>query len=89
MVFLYCNYYYQQSSYLFLDADECAQRPCDPNAMCINFPGSFKCTCLNGFIGNGTFCQGTTVRVCRLFNVWVYLCVFYRELKHSYFPYSH
>ena len=47
-----------QFSIVFLDQNECNQRPCHSNATCTNVPGSFNCSCLDGFSGNGTFCQG-------------------------------
>ena len=39
---------------------ECATvpGPCDANAACTNTDGSYKCTCKNGYIGNGMFCSG-------------------------------
>lgn len=43
--------------FLFLDIDECAKRHhCDVNADCNNTLGSYKCTCKDGFHGNGTNC---------------------------------
>ena len=44
------------------DIDECADATtnnCDSNAMCTNTPGSFTCTCNQGYTGNGTTCEGT------------------------------
>ena len=42
------------------DIDECADATnnCDSNATCINTPGSFTCTCNQGYTGNGTTCEG-------------------------------
>ena len=46
--------------FLSLDIDECSADPsqCDVNANCINNDGSYLCTCLQGFTGNGTICEG-------------------------------
>ncbi|XP_058961026.2 PE-PGRS family protein PE_PGRS45-like [Pocillopora verrucosa] len=40
------------------DIDECTNgtHKCDMNADCHNTPGSYKCTCKDGFQGNGTDC---------------------------------
>ncbi|CDW57225.1 NIDO and EGF 3 domain containing protein [Trichuris trichiura] len=39
------------------DMDECkADHECDPNAECVNVPGSYFCQCRSGYFGNGTFC---------------------------------
>ena len=42
-----------------LDIDECSSTiDCDSNAACTNTPGSFTCTCNQGYTGNGTTCEG-------------------------------
>ncbi len=43
------------------DINECAingTHNCHQHANCFNDVGSFSCSCVNGFTGNGTFCQG-------------------------------
>lgn len=42
------------------DINECmdGRVRCEPNAMCRNTLGSFRCVCKIGFIGNGLFCEG-------------------------------
>jgi len=42
------------------DVDECAVNNggCSPQANCTNTPGSFTCTCLEGYIGDGFTCSG-------------------------------
>ncbi|PAA53474.1 hypothetical protein BOX15_Mlig002622g1, partial [Macrostomum lignano] len=41
------------------DIDECALKlhNCDPNAQCINTPGSYKCQCKTGYFGDGFNCR--------------------------------
>ena len=38
------------------DIDECLSTPCDSNATCSNFPGSYNCTCNSGYHGDGFTC---------------------------------
>ena len=45
----------------FSDIDECISKPCDTNATCENFVGSYNCTCKKGFTGNGTTCTGNLI----------------------------
>ncbi|KAL9989007.1 hypothetical protein ACROYT_G003511 [Oculina patagonica] len=42
-----------------LDIDECAanKHDCAAEAVCTNTAGSFICTCLDGYQGNGKTCQ--------------------------------
>lgn len=42
------------------DADECKLEidECSVNADCGNTPGSYRCRCKDGFIGDGKTCQG-------------------------------
>lgn len=56
------------------DVDECeiGAHNCDMHAACINVPGSFKCRCRDGWVGDGIKCVGewipteTLVLVCSL-----------------------
>ena len=41
-----------------IDIDECGSSPCDTDAHCADTEGSFTCTCLNGFAGDGKNCAG-------------------------------
>ena len=40
--------------------------PCDLNAACTNVVGSYKCECLEGYIGDGMSCQKEAVDECTL-----------------------
>ena len=42
------------------DIDECSAEssPCSENADCTNSDGSYRCTCKQGFTGDGTACDG-------------------------------
>lgn len=47
------------NSLTLLDVDECSEgTPCDQNALCTNSDGSFDCSCMTGYSGNGTHCLG-------------------------------
>ena len=55
------NYTYLAANcYLILDVDECAIKTdnCSLNATCKNTEGSFDCSCIPGYVGNGTSCAG-------------------------------
>lgn len=47
-------------SFLFEDIDECeiGAHNCDMHAACFNVPGSFKCRCQAGWVGDGIKCVG-------------------------------
>ena len=36
---------------------------CHDNAICIDIPGSYVCECLEGYEGNGTFCESMFERL--------------------------
>lgn len=53
---------YKILSYYIVDIDECSEEtPCDQNAECTNTDGSFNCSCMTGYTGNGTHCTGTSL----------------------------
>lgn len=39
-------------AYLIADVNECADNPCGPNALCVDTPGSFTCTCKEEYTGD-------------------------------------
>ena len=45
---------------LYTDEDECQNgtHNCDVNAKCHNSIGSFTCSCLPGYLGDGVQCSG-------------------------------
>ena len=45
------------------DVDECAtgDHDCDENAICENIPGSFSCSCKDGYRGDGKTCLYQTI----------------------------
>ena len=47
-------------NFVVTDIDECLKEihGCDVNAVCNNTLGSYKCTCKDGYEGNGTNCTG-------------------------------
>ena len=55
-----------------LDIDECTNKTdsCDVNAMCTNTMGSYSCSCLFGYSGDGEMCIGrsTPLMLCD----WLY-----------------
>ena len=47
----------QVSSNICADIDECSdENDCAGEAKCLNTPGSYKCACKPGFVGNGKSC---------------------------------
>ena len=49
----------------FIDKDECDVGPtnCHINAHCVNFPGTYSCTCKEGFFGDGVEdCRGQLIK---------------------------
>ena len=69
---------------IFLDIDECQKNThnCHLNATCQNTNGSFVCTCLFGFNGDGRICTGncllmTLISVSLLVFVFFFCLFFY------------
>ena len=64
--------------YIFLDIDECqtVPKPCHRLASCTNTVGSFKCSCVEGYHGDGTsICEGQirlVGNICRAIQFWFY-----------------
>ena len=61
------------------DDDECCLGTfCPTNSSCSNSIGSFQCTCSEGFMVNGTICQGRAENIifdnCIKDNIW-HLCI--------------
>ena len=46
-----------------VNIDECKTEPCDKNAVCEDTIGSFTCTCISGFEGDGKSCLALEVLV--------------------------
>ena len=48
-----------------LDIAECAAgtHNCNTDAVCTNIKGGFRCTCKQGYTGNGVSCSGTSFRL--------------------------
>lgn len=55
-------------SFLSVDQDECSfeDHNCNPNADCVNTPGSYRCTCKDGFNGDGFSCSGETDEIFKI-----------------------
>ena len=53
---------YRRNTHCFvcLDIDECDMETnsCDVNAVCTNTDGSYTCSCLSGYSGDGENCTG-------------------------------
>ena len=58
-----CNISNYSSSYILIPSsgiDECeiGTHNCDMHAACVNIPGSLKCRCRDGWVGDGIKCVG-------------------------------
>ena len=58
-----CTNYSISISFVLPDIDECLNRihACDVSANCTNTDGSHKCTCKEGYTGDGHSCQGIII----------------------------
>ena len=56
---VYVRVRYNVFLYTHLDIDECSMDVCHVNATCSNTAGSYECTCLSGFSGDGLTCTGS------------------------------
>ena len=45
------GYTYDYTTEQCIDDDECLTNPCHAHANCTNIPGSYNCTCMDGFEG--------------------------------------
>ena len=54
-IIIYCQYN------VAVDVNECDAPVCDTNANCSNTYGSYFCTCVGGYTGNGSQCEGDMV----------------------------
>jgi hypothetical protein len=46
---------------MIVDVNECQSSPCGNNATCNNTGGSYNCSCIQGFEGDGLNCSGKIV----------------------------
>ena len=56
-----------------LDVNECMEDfQCDMNSRCTNTEGSFNCTCITGYTGNGTVCTGMLFSIVLLVKIAIW-----------------
>ena len=61
VIFIDIYFMYLTAVYLLLDVNECDDpggNDCHRNASCTDTIGSYTCTCMLGYSGNGTYCEG-------------------------------
>ena len=64
---------------VIVDIIECnSDHPCHVNATCNDIPGSYECNCLEGFTGNGTYCDGMYSYLVHLLDV---IDLFFRRVR--------
>ena len=69
----------------FTDIDECIEdtHSCDGNASCTNTIGSYNCTCVFGFEGDGLNCTGICSRINLLLSLHIHNLPFIIQTVHS------
>lgn len=46
-------------AFVLADVNECENSDlCHSNGVCLNTPGSYMCSCKDGYSGNGSYCEG-------------------------------
>ena len=61
VIFIDIYFMYLTAVYLLQDVNECEDpggNDCHQNANCSDTIGSYTCTCMLGYSGNGTYCEG-------------------------------
>ena len=61
VIFIDIYFMYLTAVYLLQDVNECEDpggNDCHQNASCTDTIGSYTCTCMMGYSGNGTYCEG-------------------------------
>jgi len=59
------NFLTHSDIFFSLDFDECTQNLCS-NGICRNTPGSYSCTCNDGYLLSGDVCEGGACSNARL-----------------------
>ena len=67
---------------MFADIDECIDDLCDRNAICHNLNGSYECVCKEGYMGNGTLCDGKE-QMHTNFHIWWPVRVILTAVKYT------
>ena len=61
VIFIDIYFMHLTAVYLLQDVNECEDpggNDCHQNANCSDTIGSYTCTCMLGYSGNGTYCEG-------------------------------
>ena len=66
--------------FLLIDLDECASgdHDCHKYGVCHNEIGSYTCHCQFGYVGNGTWCEGTNVIFHYSYKRNFKICIFFK-----------